>query len=153
MKLLLVYSTKFGNCRGLCEELATRLQDKHTVNTGNVKDLKPKDIAGEPPDGLIVGSRVIIGSPDRASAKFVKKLGSILDSPIPRAAVFYTHGGPWKDGYEKMSGIVTNAGTADHVLETPLSIKLQSQKGPREPGQEKKVDEFIDKLDAFLVSE
>ena len=82
---------KTGNCEKACEKLKKGLSERFDVNIGDVTKIKPEEIANDLPDLLIVGSRIIIGRPDKKVKKFVNKLGSILQSPISKAATIYTH--------------------------------------------------------------
>jgi len=145
----LIYHTKTGNCGAVCDEVGKKLKEKFEVKISNVKEIKPDEIASNPPDILIVGSRIVIGSPDKTIKGFVKKLGKALKQPIPKAATIYTHGMDWDDAFAKMSKTLKENGIATDVLDRPLEIKLEKTKGPFEPGQEPKIEEFVRKLSEF----
>jgi len=145
----LIYYTKRGTCGAVCDEVGKKLKEKFDVKISNVKEIKPDEIASNPPDILIVGSRIVIGSPDKTIKGFVKKFGKALKQPIPKAATIYTHGLDWDDAYAKMSKILKENGIATEVLDRPLEIKLENEKSPFESGQEPKIEEFVRKLYEF----
>jgi flavodoxin len=149
----MIYHSKSGNCRNLCEDIAKELASKYDVKTGEVKDIKPQDLVIYPPDILIVGSRITFGRPDKTITGFVKKLSKKLMSPIPKAATFYTHMTPWQEGFAKMEDILKSNNVAENILLDFLEFKIQDtgkMSGPPESGQEPKIEEFINKLQNFI---
>ena len=150
VKIWIIYHTKHGNCENVCEELKSILSGKFDVSCGDVTKIKPEDIINDLPDSLIVGSRIIIGGLDKKVKKFVNKLGSILQKPISKAATVYTHCSEWDPKYGKMAKILKDNKVADDILPQILNIKMQKIKGPAEPGQENKIDEFVEKIAGFI---
>jgi len=129
------------------------LSDGYEIRTDEVKKIKPKDIVKNPPDVLIVGSRITFDRPDRTITTFVKKVGKNLDSPISKAATFYTHMTPWEDFKAKMEDILKENNVAKEILPEYLEFKIQDTgktTGPPEPGQELKIDEFVGKVQKFI---
>ncbi|TXT53904.1 MAG: hypothetical protein BAJALOKI2v1_840012 [Promethearchaeota archaeon] len=149
----MIYHTKSGNCGKLCEEIAKKFDQQYEIKTDEVKQLKTKDISKQPPDALIVGSRITFDTPDRTIRKFVQKLGKKLDSPIEKAATFYTHMSPWKSTVATMAEFIKENNVAKEVLSDVLEFKIKDTgkfTGPPEPGQEPKIDEFVDKVQNFI---
>jgi menaquinone-dependent protoporphyrinogen IX oxidase len=149
----MIYHTKSGNCGKLCEDIAKNLEENYEIKTGEVKKIKTKDITKHPPDALIVGSRITFDTPDRTIRKFVQKLGNKLDSPIEKAATFYTHMSPWKPSVAQMGSILKENNVAKEVLSDVLEYKIEDTgkfTGPPEPGQESKIDEFVEKVHNFM---
>jgi len=149
----IIYHTKSGNCGNLCAEIAEKLKNEYNIRTDEVKEIKPEDISNQPPEMLIVGSRITFGNPDKTIRGFIKKLGKKLKSPIPKAATFYTHMSPWEDNIAKMGSILKENNVAKEVLLDYLEFKIQDtgkMSGPPEPAQEPKIDDFIIKVRKFL---
>ena len=149
----MIYHTKSGNCGNLCEEIAKRLENKYEIKADEVKKIKPNDIVKNPPDLLIVGARIMFDKPDSTITKFIKKLGKKLNSPIIKAAIIYTHMSPWKASVAKMEDILKENNVVSEILSDYLEFKIQDTgkfTGPPEPGQEPKINEFIDKVQKFI---
>jgi flavodoxin len=152
-KVWMIYHSKSGNCENLCEDIAKKLNGKFEIRTDEVKRIKPNDLSNNPPDVLIVGSRITFGNPDKTITGFVKKLGKKLSSPIAKAATFYTHMSPWENSFAKMDDILKNNNVVKEILPDFLDFKIQDtgkMSGPPEPGQERKIDEFIKKIQNFI---
>ena len=149
-KIWIVYNTKHGNCGKWCEEVETKLQEKYEVKINSVKEITPNNIANDPPDMVIVGARIVVGSPDKKIKGFVKKLGGLLKQPIPKAAILYTHGSPWDEKFNKMEKILKENNVVDDILPEVLEIKMAGVKGPAEPDQDYKVSKFIDNVSYFV---
>ena len=149
-KIWIIYNTKYGNCGIWCEEIERRLKENYDVKISNVKEITPDDVANDPPDVLLVGARIVVGSPDKKVKGFVKKLSGLLKQPIPKAATLYTHGSPWDDDFDKMGKILEDSNVANDILPEVLEIKMAAVKGPAEPDQDYKVDKFIDNLAYFI---
>jgi flavodoxin len=155
VNIWMIYHTKTGTCQKVCEDIATKLNGGYEIRTDEVKKIKEKDISGSPPDVLLVGSRITFDKPDRTITKFVKKLGKKLNSPIPKAATFYTHMTPWEDFKGKMGAILKENNVAKEILPEYLEFKIQDTgktSGPPEPGQEPKIDAFVGKVRNFIGS-
>ena len=150
VKIWIIYHTKYGNCGKVGEELKNKLSDKFDVRIGDVKKIKLDDITKDIPNILVVGSRIIIGSPDRKIKKFIKKLGSKLEKPISKAATYYTHVLEWEPKFAKMAKLLKDYKVADEIFPEILNIKVQKTKGPAESGQEKKISEFTEKITKFI---
>ena len=149
----MIYHSKSGTCGNLCEDIAKKLNDRFKVKTNEVSRTKPQNLCDEPPDVLIVGSRITFGKPDKTITDFVKKLGKKLNSPIPKAATFYTHMSPWQTSFAKMGNILKENNVATEILPEFLEFKIQDtgkMYGPPEPGQEPKIDEFINRIQNFI---
>jgi len=149
----MIYHSKSGNCGKLCENIAQKLNDKYEIRTDEVKRIKPEDLSTHPPDALIVGSRITFGKPDKTITSFVKKLGKKLNSPIPKAATFYTHMSPWQNSFAKMNDILKKQNIVKEILPDFLEFKIQDtgkMSGPPEPGQESKIDNFVNKVQNFI---
>jgi flavodoxin len=149
----MIYHSKSGNCKNLCIELAKKLENDFEVRTDEVKKIKPKDLSTNPPDLLIVGSRITFGKPDKTIKGFVQKLGNKLEVPISKAATFYTHMSPWDENAAQMDNILKENNVVKEILSDFLEFKIQDtgkMSGPPEPGQESKIDAFVDKIRNFL---
>ncbi|TFF97544.1 MAG: hypothetical protein EU541_08110 [Promethearchaeota archaeon] len=149
----LIYHSKTGTCKQVCEDIASKFKDNYELRADEVKKIKPKDISNNPPDLLIVGSRITFDKPDRTISKFVQKIGKELNSPIEKAATYYTHMTPWDDSKAKMSEILKENNVAKNILPEHLAFKIQDvgkTKGPPEPGQEPKIEEFVKKVQEFI---
>ncbi len=150
VKIWIIYHTKYGNCGKVGEELKNKLIDKFDVRIGDVKKIKLDDITKDIPNILVVGSRIIIGSPDRKIKKFIKKLGSKLETPISKAATYYTHVLEWDPKYAKMAKLLKENKVANDIFPEILNIKVQKTKGPAESGQENKINEFTERITKFI---
>jgi len=150
LKIWIIYHTKHGNCERVCEELKSILSGKFDVSSADITKINPEDIANDLPDLLIVGSRIIIGRPDKKVKKFVNKLGSILQNPISKAAIIYTHCLKWENNYAKMANLLEENKIANELLPEILNIKMIKMKGPAEPGQENNINEFAEKVSDFI---
>ena len=149
----MIYHSKSGNCGKLCEDIAKKLNGKYKIRTDEVKRIKPEDIGSHPPDVLIVGSRITFGKPDKTITGFIKKLGKKLNSPISKAATFYTHMSPWQNTFAKMDDILKENNVVKEILPDFLEFKIQDtgkMSGPPEPGQEPKIDKFVNKVQNFI---
>ena len=149
----MIYHSKSGNCGKLCEDIAKKLSSKYEIRTDEIKRIKPEDISKHSPDVLIVGSRITFGKPDKTITGFVKKLGKKLDSPISKAATFYTHMSPWQNSFAIMDSILKESNVVKEILPDFLEFKIQDigkMSGPPELGQEPKVDEFVNKVQNFI---
>ena len=149
-KIWLIYYSKTGNCQALCDEVGSKLSENFEVKTRNVEQIKLEDIVNDSPDALLVGSRIVIGNPDKTIKKFVKKIGSKLSKPIPKAATLYTHGSSWKDSYGKMTKILKENDVVEEIFSEILEIKLDGNRGPAEPGQENKISVFVENISNFI---
>lgn len=149
----MIYHSKSGNCENLCEDIAKKLNSNFKIRTDEVKKINPKDLSINPPDVLIVGSRITFGNPDSTIKGFIKKLGKKLESPLPKAAIFYTHMSPWEKDYAKMESILKENNVAKEILPNYLEFKIQDtgkMSGPPELGQEPKIDDFVSKVRDFI---
>ena len=152
----MIYHSKSGNCGKLCKDIAKKLKnlnDRYDIETDEVKRIRPEHIINHPPDLLIVGSRITFGKPDKTITGFVKKLGKKLNSPISKAATFYTHMSPWQKSFAKMDDILKKHNVAKKILPDFLEFKIQDtgkMSGPPEPGQAPKIDEFVNKVQNFI---
>lgn len=149
----MIYHSKSGNCAKLCEDIAEKLKSNYEIRTDEVKRIKPKELSNNPPDVLIVGSRITFASPDNTIKGFVKKLGKKLESPVPKAANFYTHMSPWEENFAQMESILKENNVAKKILSDYLEFKIQDtgkMSGPPEPGQELKIDDFVRKVRNFI---
>ncbi|MHA2430960.1 MAG: flavodoxin family protein [Promethearchaeota archaeon] len=149
----MIYHSKSGNCGKLCEDIAKKLNVRYEIRTDEVKKIKPEDIGKHPPDVLIVGSRITFGKPDKIITGFVKKLGKKLNSPISKAATFYTHMSPWQNSFAQMNDILKDNNVVKEFLPDFLEFKIQDTgktSGSPEPGQEPKIDEFVNKVQNFI---
>jgi len=149
----IIYHTKSGNCGKLCEDIAKKLSGKYEIRTDELKRIKPEEISKHPPDLIIVGSRITFGKPDKTITGFVKKLGKKLNSPISKAATLYTHMSPWQNSFAQMDDILRENNVVKEILPDFLEFKIQDTGktfGPPEPGQEPKVDEFVNKVQNFI---
>lgn len=149
----MIYHSKTGTCKKLSEDIAEKLRDSYEVRIDEVKKINPKDIIKNPPDVLIVGSRITFDRPDRTITSFVKKLGKKLDSPLSKAATYYTHMTPWEEFKAKMDDTLKENKVAEEILPEYLEFKIQDTgktTGPPEPGQEAKIDDFVNKLQNFI---
>lgn len=99
---------------------------------------------------LLVGSRILTGSPDKVIRKFVKNLGLKLSKPIPKAATLYIHGSSWKDSWAKMAKFLKENDVAENIFLEILEIKLDGNRGPAEPGQENKISLFVENISNFI---
>jgi len=149
-KIWIIYNSKHGNCRKLSEEVAIKLQNKFEVKISNISNITPAEIASEPPDAILVGARIIIGKPDKKIRKFLFKLADCLESPIPKAGTFYTHGDVWLESFPTLISQLMTLEITEEVFLEILEIKLQKIKGPAEPGQEKKIEEFVETFSQFV---
>lgn len=153
VNIWIIYHSKTGTCKKVCKEIASKLNGKYEIKTNEVKDIKPKAISNDPPDLLIVGSRITFDKPDRTITKFIKKLGQKLSSPIAKATTFYTHMTPWEEFKAKMGDILKDSNVAENIMPEYLEYKIQDvgkTSGPPEPGQEPKIDEYIKKIQNFI---
>ncbi|MFX1453724.1 MAG: hypothetical protein ACFFCM_23035 [Promethearchaeota archaeon] len=150
-KIWIIYHTKHGNCKSACENLKSILSEKFDVFIGDVSSIKPEVIAEELPHLIIIGSRIIIGNPDKKVKKFIKKLGSILHNPISKAATLYTHTLKWESNYAKMAKILEVNKVVKEVLPEILNIKMSKTKGPAEPNQEEKINDFAERIAEFIT--
>jgi flavodoxin len=150
----MIYHSKSGNCKYLCEDIANKLSDKFEIRTDEVKKIKPKDLSNNPPDVLLVGSRITFGKPDNTIKGFVQKLGNKLAVPIPKAATFYTHMSPWQTENAKMESILKENKVATEILPDYLTFKIQDtgkMSGSPELGQEPKIDEYVNRVRNFIA--
>ena len=67
----IIYNTKHGNCKKAAEEVGSKLGDNFDVKVKQITEISPEDLAKEKPEVLIVGARIIAGSPDRKVKKFL----------------------------------------------------------------------------------
>ncbi len=150
-KIWIIYNSKYGNCRKLSEELAYKLKKDFDVKISNISDISPESIVNEKPDAILVGARIIIGKPDKKIRKFLFKLADCLDKPIPKAGTFYTHGETWIEDHSTLIPQMMDLNITEDIFLEILEIKLQKIKGPAEPGQEKKINEFIETFSHFVL--
>ena len=73
------------------KKISKKLEEKYTVKTGNIKKIKPKEIAKNPPDVLVVGAHSVIGRPCHRVKRLIKKLEKYLRTPISKVAILCAH--------------------------------------------------------------
>jgi len=146
----IIYNTKHGNCKKVAEEVGEKLSNKYDVKIKQITEIKPEDLANEKPDILIVGARIVVGSPDRKIKKFLSRLGKLLESPISKAATLYTHVLKWDASFAKLPKILKENNIAENICTDFLGIKMAKMKGPAESGQDNKIKVFIEKVSEFI---
>lgn len=151
-KICIIYRSKFGNCKELSQQIASDLSQENEVFLREINDISPEDIVKMQPDLLLVGCRIIIGKPDKNVKRFLEELGTHLDEPIPKAAIYYTHGSEWREKYNSLIETIKSYNVCEDVYMEMLEIKMRKFKGPAEPGQESKVESFVDSISHYISS-
>ncbi len=149
-KVWIIYNTKHGNCKALSEKIGDKLSENFEVKIASVKNLSPEDIVSTNPDALLVGARITIASPDKKVKKFVRKLGKILEEPIPKGATFYTHLLDWREKYSKMASELKVGNVCNEICPEVLNVRMQGMKGPAIPEQDDKINKFIESVAGFI---
>lgn len=146
-----IHNSKYGNSEKLSNDIAAGLKDKFNVKVGSIKTIKPEEIAGDNPEALIIGGRIIAMNTDRKMTKFVKSLGAHFEEKIPKIATFYTHGTKWKERFSKgMKKALEKSTCIGDFCSDILEVTVKGQKGPAVEGQNEKIQNYIKMLLEYL---
>ncbi len=146
-----INNSKYGNSEKLSNDIAAGLKDKFNVKVGGIKTINPEEIAGDNPEALIIGGRIIAMNTDRKMTKFVKGLGTYFEEQIPKIATFYTHSASWKERFSKgMKKALEKSTCIGDFCQDILEVTIQGQKGPAAEGQEEKIQNYIKLLLEYL---
>ena len=137
----IIHNSKYGNSEKLSNDIAAGLKDTFDVKVGSIKTINPEEIAGDTPEALIIGGRIIAMSTDRKMTKFIKGLETHFKQKIPKIASFYTHGSPWKERFSKgLEKALGNSSCIGDLCPEILEVTIQGQKGPAVEGQDEKME-------------
>ncbi len=146
MKAIVVYDSKFGNCKKVAEDVAGGLAEAGVeVNLVQVKGASTGALGGY--DVIAIGAPVRAGKPLKSIRKFVKNMQDVsLEGKT--LGFFDTYGVAKQPGAG--SGYLVllakeHPGGAK-VVEPGLSVLVKGMKGPLEDGAMEKAREFGKKL-------
>jgi menaquinone-dependent protoporphyrinogen IX oxidase len=127
LKALVVYESKFGNCKQVAEAIAEGMMDAGMeatpVHAGRVDMTRVLEY-----DAILVGSPIRVGRPLRAARRFVKQLrGLSLEGKT--MAVFETRMRP--EGYTEKLEALIRANVPSATIHKPgFSALVTDLKGP-----------------------
>jgi flavodoxin len=130
MKGIVVYDSKYGNCRKVAEEIAAGMAEAGAEATAvNVKQVDTSSLASY--DAIAVGSPVWAGKPFRKIRNFVTGLGTAAEGK--KLAFFETYGvekaGPGQ-GTKKLEEIARKAAPGAKLMSPGFSGIVTKMKGP-----------------------
>ena len=149
-KILIAHNSRFGNSKLLGEQIGERLSGKFEVSIENIKEINPEDFVKNL-YGLILAARIIAFRVNGSMKKFVKKIDSIREDPIPKIAVYYTHCMNWKESFKKsMDKTIEKANNLGNQYSEYLQVQMAKNQGPAVDGQKQKINDFINNLEIYL---
>ena len=151
VKVWFVHNSQAGNTERLSNQFADALKANHDVKVGSIDSIKPEAIAGDNPDVVVFATRVEAFGSDRKMTDYVKSLGSVIKTPIPKVATFYTHAMGWKKRFSKgMTKALEESTCIGEKCPEFLEIRLKGMKGPEREGQEDKIEKYMTTLKEFI---
>lgn len=146
MKAIVVFDSKYGNCKKVAEDIAGGLAEAGAeVNIIPVKGASVGALAGY--DVIAVGAPVRAGKPLKSVRKFA---AAMHDVPLEGKTLgfFDTHGVAKQPGVGAgyLVLLAKEYKTGAKIVEPGLSVLVQGMKGPLEEGAMEKAREFGKKL-------
>ena len=149
-KVSIIHNSKFGNSKRIADKIAESFSGKFSISVNHMKEINPKDIADNL-YGLIIATRIVSFRANSEIRKYIKKISSIRNEPIPKVAVYYTHGTKWKEHFKKtMEKTLDKTENIENVFSESLKVRVKGSKGPIIDGQEQKINDFINNLEVYL---
>ena len=150
-KVWFIHNSQAGNTERLSNQFADALKTDYDIKVGSIDSTKPNDILNDNPEAIVFATRIEAFGSDKKMTEYVKSLGSVIKTPIPKVAAFYTHAMGWKKRFSKrMSKTLEESTCVGEICPEFLEIRLQGPKGPEREGQEKKIEEYLTKLKEFI---
>jgi hypothetical protein len=140
MKVWIVHDSNFGNGKSLAEAMGEVFRQQVEVGIGHVKKVSPKEVAGDKPVLIIVGTAMRAFSTSLASKIWIYRLKTQLrkvNHIVPLGVVFITHAMPKKmvEFWGKRFHKILDRGIAiAEVYPDWLSGRVIDTKGPLEEG-------------------
>jgi flavodoxin len=150
-KVWFIHNSQAGNTERLSNQFAEALKSNYDVKVGSIDSIKPEDIANDNLDAIVFATRVEAFGSDRKMTKYVKSLGNVIKTPIPKVATFYTHAMGWKKRFSK--GMIKALEESTCIGETCpefLELRLKGAEGPEREGQEEKIEGYLTTLKEFI---
>lgn len=150
-KVWFIHNSQAGNTKRLSNQFAEELNTIYDVKVGSIDSIKPEDIINDNPEAIVFATRVEAFGSDRKMTKYVKSLGTVIKTPIPKVATFYTHAMSWKGRFSKgMKKALENSPCIGEVCPEFLELRLQGAEGPEREGQDDKVSKYIETLKTYI---
>ncbi len=147
MKALIVYESKFGNCKQVAKDIAAGMTEAGVQAFAvHVKETAPEKVA--PYDLILIGSPERRGRPMKGARKFLQSLGSV---PMEGKTLgfFETYGfapEPGGKAIGKFMELARIAVPAARLLSAGLSVRVRATKGPIIESELPRAREFGNKL-------
>ncbi|MFX1276997.1 MAG: hypothetical protein ACFFBP_19225 [Promethearchaeota archaeon] len=150
-KVWFIHNSQAGNTERLSNQFAERLKSNYDVKVGSIDSIKPEDIVNDHPEALVFATRVEAFGSDRKMTKFVKSLGEVIKTPIPKVATFYTHALSWKKLFSKgMRKALEKSTCIGEICPEFLELRLEGPQGPEREGQDEKIEQYLKTLKEFI---
>jgi menaquinone-dependent protoporphyrinogen IX oxidase len=153
MNICIIHDSQKGNGRDLARKLASEFDSRGAqVLMGHRSEITPEQVAGSPPDLLIVGAAVRKFMTSPPVKQWISRLPGKLkahDTKIAYAAVFLTHAMP--DGMvegrvKRLQRALSRVDGIGEVHPEWLSGRVKAVPGPFVDGTFEKAAAFADKL-------
>ena len=150
-KVWFIHNSQAGNTERLSKQFADELKANYDVIVGSIDSTKPEDIVNDNPDAIVFATRVEAFGSDRKMTEYVRSLGNVIKTPIPKVATFYTHSMGWKKRFSKgMTKALEESTCIGETCPEFLEIRLKGAKGPEREGQDDKTENYLTMLKEFI---
>lgn len=151
LKVWFIHNSQAGNTERLSKQFADALKTNYDVKVGSIDSIKPEDIMNDKPEAIVFATRVEAFSSDKKMTEYVKSLGNVIKTPIPKVATFYTHSMGWKKRFSKgMTKALEESTCIGETCPEFLEIRLKGAKGPEREGQDDKTENYLTMLKEFI---
>ena len=152
MKIRIIYDSKFGNNKQIADSIGTLFESGNQLEIGHAKDLSPESVIKSNPDLLIFGGPTRIGQISGVIKRWIKKFDNLQTenvSNLKKAAAFATHL-PDYNVIPKWDEFLKTLHISELIYPEVLDITVKDLKGPREMDAQNKIEDFVEKLKAFI---
>jgi menaquinone-dependent protoporphyrinogen IX oxidase len=153
--LTMIYDTKFGNNKKVCEIFAESLKSEYFIQINHAKEVDPKQVAENNPDALIIGGPIRAAMPSLTLKKWIKKFGKALKNhniSAKNVLVYCTGGGNKNNSGNKMLNVVEKNIPVEKLYPTLIYIKMAEIEGPIREGEEEIIQQASQKFLEFIQS-
>jgi flavorubredoxin len=139
MKCVIVYDTKFGNNKQLCEAVGKDLEKDMEVKCSFVDEATIDDVKSA--DLVIIGGPTHILRATRKMRKFLKKLSKNKEEFASKKAIAYGTRAGMGSAAKSIEKNLRKIGF--NVIAPPLDVRVEGMKGPLSEGEIERMAAFI----------
>jgi len=146
-KVIVVYESKYGNCKLVAETIAEGMREVEGIET-HVSEVKEVNLSRiRDYDAILVGSPTHIGGPTGGIKKFIGKLGKLrLEGKFFAAFATYLVGKSFEQATSKLEKSISDKVPGSKLAAPGLSVRVDGMKGPISEGELPKCKEFGKKI-------